>query len=204
MKYHQSDYKVNEVIGHAKAGRPSKHAERLIKGYNIEFNLSQDMDKIDKAKRRKGRFILSTNEIDKEILPDSEVLSEYKRQSGTELGFKFIKDKTFEIDSVFLKKPGRIDALMMIMTLCLMVYGVSQYDLRKSLQSSGNTVPDQRRKPTNKPSLKWIYFLFSGVHELTVSFGESSKQLVINVNSVLKDIVGHFGKKASEIYLNPA
>jgi len=34
-----------------------------------------------------------------------EVLSEYKGQSGTDPGFKFVKDDTFQVDSVFLKIP---------------------------------------------------------------------------------------------------
>jgi transposase len=29
------------------------------------------------------------------------MLSEYKKQSSTESGFKFIKDATFEVDSIF-------------------------------------------------------------------------------------------------------
>ena len=55
----------------------------------------------------------------------------YKEQSGTEKGFKFIKDNSFEIDSVFLEKPERIDALLMIMVLCLMVYSYVQFFLYK-------------------------------------------------------------------------
>ena len=56
----------------------------------------------------------------------------------------------------------------MVMTLCLMVYGVSQYELRQSLKAAGETVPDQKRKPTNNPSMKWVYFLFLGVQEWSV------------------------------------
>ena len=35
------------------------------------------------------------------------LLSTYKEQSGTEKGFKFIKDNSFEIDSVFLKETRK-------------------------------------------------------------------------------------------------
>ena len=61
------------------------------------------------------------------------LLSTYKEQSGTEKGFKFIKDNSFEIDSVILKKSERIDALSMIMVLCLMVYSYAQFFLYKEL-----------------------------------------------------------------------
>ena len=125
-----------------------------------------------------------------------------KGQSGTESGFKFIKNNAFEVDSIFLKTPARIDALMMVMTLCLMVYGVSQYELHQSLADSGQTLPNQIRKATVKPSLKWIYFLFSGVQELTVALGETTQKLVINVSDLLKQVISHFGPRARAIYLN--
>ena len=42
------------------------------------------------------------------------------------------------VDSVF-KIPKRIEALMMIMTLCLMVYNIAQYRLREALvEKKGN------------------------------------------------------------------
>ena len=179
-----------------------KETKPTIVGYKIEYNVVKNTDKIHLAKLKKGRFILSTNELDKEVLPDNQLLSEYKKQSGTESGFKFIKDNTFEVDSVFLQTPSRIDALMMIMTLCLMVYGYTQYALRKALQESNETIPDQKRKPTVKPSIKWVYFLFLGVHELTISIADEMKQIVINVNPLLKKIVRYFGPRAQEIYFN--
>ena len=202
MTFHKATYSVVAKKGQASRGRPSADVSPIIKGYQITWSLEEHGEAIELAKRRKGRFILSTNELDLEKLPDAEVLSEYKAQSGTEGGFKFIKNNAFEVDSVFLKTPRRIDALMMIMTLCLMVYGVSQYELRESLQKAGDYVPDQRRKPTNKPSMKWVYFLFQGVQEWTVELPNRSQTLIINVNDLLKLILKHFGPRARAIYLN--
>ncbi len=142
---------------------------------------------------------MATNELDAEKLSDAEILREYKGQ-GTES--KFIKDDAFELDSVFLKTPERISALMMIMTVCLMIYGVSQHDLRSLLQKNDQTLPDQQRKPTKNPSMKWIYYLFSGVHELSIYMPDSVQNIVINVNKVLKNILEYFGARAKEIYLN--
>ena len=201
-KYHKIDYEFEELTGYKNAGRPKKDAKAEHLGYKLNYKIIEDAEKISLAKIKKGRFILATNELDKSVLADNKILAEYKAQSGTESGFKFIKDDTFELDSVYLKTPSRIDALMMIMTLCLMVYGVSQYDLRQALKFKNKTLPDQRRKPTQKPSIKWIFFLFSGVHELTINMGEQTKQLVINVNPLLKEIISYLGPRAKEIYLN--
>ena len=202
MQFHRASYQVSVKTGYAKKVRPSHVNQPKVKCYKLEWELHEDIKVIGAKKRKYGRFILATNEFDRSKLKDKDVLNEYKAQSGVEKSFKFIKDNSFQVDSIFLKTPHRIEALMMIMTLCLMVYGVSQYELRKSLQELCDSVPDQRRKPTDKPSMKWVYFLFLGVQELQIAMGNQVQILVINVNEVLKRIVSHFGDRAREIYLN--
>ena len=44
---------------------------------------------------------------------------------------------------MFLKRPERIEALIMVMTLCLMVYSFAQYFLRDALAKSNETLPNQ-------------------------------------------------------------
>jgi transposase len=141
LKYHQIQYTIESILKHQKQGRPKKGddgtlAEKIIAGYALKAILTADESTITQAKLCKGRFILATNQLDKQAFPDEAILSTYKEQSGTESGFKFIKDNAFEVDSIFLKKPGRISALMMVMTICLMVYGFAQYYLREQLKKT--------------------------------------------------------------------
>lgn len=204
LKFHSVNYNIKGITGYSCKGRPTKEAELKVKGYKIIYTLEKDHSKIASVKGQKGKFILSTNELDEKKLASNQMLSEYKAQSGTESGFKFIKNDSFQVDSIFLKNANRIDALMMIMTLCLMVYGFSQYTLRESLAATKETIPNQKRKETSKPTMEWVYFLFLGVHELSIKIGEQVKKIVINVKPVLKKIIKHFGKRAEEIYLNPA
>lgn len=203
LKFHEVSFKVVEVKKYVSKGRPKVGERPQVVGYQIEYHLSADEQKIAEIRASKGRFVLATNQLDETILSNEEVLKEYKAQSGVERGFKFIKDDTFQVDSVFLKTPERIDALMMVMTLCLMVYGVSEYELHQSLQASKETIPSQTKKTTSTPSLRWVYFLFRVVNELTVSIEGHVQTLVVNLNGVLRQIIKHFGKRASEIYLNP-
>jgi transposase len=204
LKFHDVTYLIVDVKKHAAKGRPKADELPKVVGYQIEFNLSLNEEKTAEIRASKGRFVLATNQLDETILSNEAVLSEYKGQSGTERGFKFIKDDTFQVDSVFLKTPERIDALMMIMTLCLMVYGVSEYELQQSLQKNNETIPSQTKKPTSTPSLRWVYFLFRVVNELSVTIGDEVQKLVVNLNAVLRKIIRHFGPRASAIYLNPA
>lgn len=208
LKYHQAQYTIASILKHKKQGRPKKGSdgnlpEKLITGYTAKVTLVADELAIAKAQLGKGRFILATNQLDKQALSDGAILSTYKEQSGTESGFKFIKDHAFEVDSIFLKKSGRISALMMVMTVCLMVYGFAQYYLREQLKKQTDTVPLQSGKASDKPSMKWIYRLFHGVHVLKIS-GKTSQTMVLNVNALLCKIIRYFGEVACRIYNIPA
>jgi transposase len=70
-----------------------------------------------------------------------------------------------------LKKPERIDALMMVMRLCLMVYNAGQYVVRKELGVQEESILSQVGKPTNKPTLRWIFQKMSGINGFTYRAG---------------------------------
>ena len=165
LKFHDVAIEIVEVKKHKGKGRPKTGELPETIGYQIEYTLSLDEEKIAKIRSKKGRFVLATNQLDKRILSDADVLSEYKAQSGVECSFKFIKDDTFQVDSVFLKTPERIEALMMVMTLCLMVYGVSEYELQQSLQTSNESIPNAMKKPTQNTQFALGVFLFRVVNE---------------------------------------
>ena len=77
----------------------------------------------------------------------------YKEQQATERGFGFLKDPMFFTDSVFLKSPERIEALALVMGLCLLVYTLGQRFLRQSLQLTNSTVKNQLGNPSSAPQL---------------------------------------------------
>ncbi len=116
--------------------------------------------------RQQGMFVLATNELDAERLSAPDVLTEYKGQSHAEGGFRFLKHPEFLASALFLQKPERIMALLMIMTMCLMVYAALEYRVRQVLQQHGQTVLNQVNKPTDRPTARWIFHCFVGVHVL--------------------------------------
>lgn len=199
-KYHTTISQISAIEKHSKAGRPSKGEKPAIVGYKIVGQVVQDNLTIDRIKKTKGKFILATNQLDETQLSNQDMLREYKEQSHTESGFKFIKDNTFEVGSIFLKKPERISALMMVMTLCLMVYSFAQYTLRNALIANNDTVESQTGKPTNNPSMKWIYRLFLGISVIKLQLKNQVQELVSNVTEELSRIIKYFGAKAMLIY----
>lgn len=198
--YHQVSATIEPTLQHKSKGRPGKDVQPNIVGYKINGTLSKNTEKIDLLKNTCGRFLLATNQLDRDALPDVDMLSEYKGQSKTESGFKFLKDNSFEVSSIFLKKPERIAALMMVMTLTLMVYAIAQHDLRHALKIAQDTIPNQLKKETANPSMKWVYRLFFGVHLVTLRLQDKTQEIVINLKAVHKKIIRYFGSRAMEIY----
>jgi transposase len=70
------------------------------------------------------------------------------------------------LDALFLKKPQRIEAMLMIMTLCLMVYATLEYKIRKELKKNNKTFPNQLGKAVQNPTARWVFECFFAIHEL--------------------------------------
>jgi transposase len=200
FKFHTLKYTITPAMQYTKKGRPGQGAKQQTVGFYVTGKLQHDTTKIELVQRQKGRFVIATNQLDKKIFSDKNILPRYKELSSVESGFKFVKNKTFQVSSIFLKKASRIEALMMVMTLCLIVFNLAQYFLRKALKDSNETVPDQKRKPTQSPTITRVFKLFSGVQLLTINLENHTQELVANLNDILKKIVRFFGKTAMIIY----
>lgn len=199
-RYHEVVYTIEATQKHTKKGRPKNGEQPEIVGYHILGTLHRDEKKIELSRLRKGRFILATNQLDTKALLDTDILSEYKNQSKTEGGFKFIKGNAFEVASVYLKKPSRVEALMMIMTLCLMVYSLAQHQLRTALKEEKEMIPNQVKKPTATPTFAWICRIFHGIHILHIQTDSLEQELTANLKDLTKRIIKYFGQTAEEIY----
>lgn len=194
-KYHKLSNTVIEVqLGHNKAGRPKANTEKEIIGFKINANLVKDKENIEQAKIPCGRFVLATNQAG---MSAQQVLDTYKEQDSVERGFRFIKDKSFQCNRIYLKTPQRIDALMMVMTLCLLVYNLGQYHLRDNLIKENAYVPDQKGKPTQKPTLQWVFTLMRGVCCAYLS----KKYLgVVNITERQANIINLMGEEVMKMY----
>lgn len=179
-----------------KRGRP-KNGENLIKIHTIEAQIELDYNKVSKTRSKLGRFILATN--DPKVDPDT-ILSYYKGQQQVEKGFRFLKDKSFRVAEVYLKKEERIEALAMIMVLTLMIYSIAEWLIRKRMRETGETVPNQLKKQIQKPTFKWIAFLFMGVDEVTVWVNGEMHVKIANLNDNLVRIIRLLGQNCEKYY----
>jgi hypothetical protein len=66
-------------------------------------------------------------------------------------------------------------ALLMVMGLCLLIYALAEHHLRQQLLQQDQTIPDQKGKPTQRPTLRRVFQMFEGIHVLTIMVGGSPK-----------------------------
>lgn len=144
-------------------------------------------------------FILGTNELDDRKLTDIEILQIYKDQQKVERGFRFFKDPRFQASTLFLKSPQRIMALLMVMTVCLLVYAALEYRLREALAQKGQCVPDQKGKPTKNPTMRWVFQVFTGIHVLLLD--KAAKPIILNLKEQHRNILRALGPPYQKMYV---
>ena len=152
---------------------------------------------ISAEKIKAGRFILATNILDKNEVSNQQVLEEYKDQQSNERGFRFLKDPLFFTANVFVKNPQRVEAIAMVMGLCLLVYNLAQRKLRQQLESANESIRNQVNKLTNKPTMRWIFQMFQAVHLVTLN----GEEQVSNLTSERQQILNYLGKVCGQYYL---
>jgi hypothetical protein len=54
-------------------------------------------------------------------------------------------------------------ALSLVMVLCLLVYRLGERRVREQLAATAQTVPNQLKQPTDRPTMRWLFQCFEGV-----------------------------------------
>lgn len=152
---------------HPRPGRPRKDAVPEAMRWQVEARVTLDAAAVERAVVRQACFLVATNVLDPTVLSDQDLIQTYKEQTSVERGFAFLKDPLFLASSVFVKRRERIMALSLVMVLCLLVYRLAEHRLREQLAATGQTVPNQVSKPTDRPTMRWIFQCFEGISLLT-------------------------------------
>jgi transposase len=156
---------------------------------------------VAEALQRKGKFILATNDTDAERLPAETMLSAYKGQGvSVERGFRFLKDPLFFADSLFLKRPERLMALLMVMGVALLVYALAEHTVRTELVRRGESLPNQLGQPTQQPTLRRIFQLFEGIDVLSLPQPSGVQRLVLNLKPIHRQILNLLGLEVQKCY----
>ena len=194
-----ADSQIVAIPHYRGAGRPAKDRQPDDFTYRITGALASLPEQHALKLQQKSCFILATNQLDSQALPDDELLSAYKDQQKVERGFRFLKDPLFMASTLYLKSPKRIMALMMVMTLCLLVYAALEYRIRQALKQHDQTFPNQKGQPTRTPTARWVFQFFAGIHLLAIA---QEQVLVLNMNEHQHRLLAVLGERYVALYSN--
>src|SRR6266568_8122433 len=129
-----------------------------------------------------GCFVLLTNVPTAGDMAHSarEILTVYKEQHGTEQNYGFLKDPVI-MNSLFLKKPARIEALGLILLLALLIWRLMERAMRTHVDSTSTPLPGWDKKVTERPTSFMMVTKFAGV--IVVKLG-SHRQLARPLSGV--------------------
>lgn len=181
-------------------GRPTDETPcELV--WRFDAHLLQDDAQLELLQRTHGKYVIATNALDEDNLGLLEMLAIYKQQSSSvERGFRYLKDPMFFADSLFLKKPARIMALLMVMGLSLLVYALAEHQVRTQLLERDDTIPDQTGKPTQTPTIRHVFQMIEGIDILNIEHAGLRRRLLLNMTGVRWQIVHLFSIHVQKFY----
>ncbi len=157
----QAKLKYHQIVQIETFSKVNKKGQEI---HTVTCRSIENKELVDDIKNQAGKFILATNILSETELETSEILTVYKQQQSCESGFRFLKDPLFFADSLFVKNPERVETMMMLMGLSLLVYTIGQRQIRNSLKARESSVKNQLNKATDRPTLRWIFQCFQGIH----------------------------------------
>ncbi len=86
--------------------------------------------------------------------------------------------------------------MAMLMGLSLLVYTLGQRQLRANLKQHNTGVKNQLGKITDRPTLRWIFQCFQGIHLVILN---GVKQIV-NLTDARLQILNYFSKDCQKYY----
>ncbi|MGB5447049.1 MAG: IS1634 family transposase [Psychromonas sp.] len=187
---------IKEIPIYGRKGQPKKGQAPERLEYQITGALFTPIERRINALNQLGFFIIATNDLDSSMTM-GKMLSTYKEQQSVEKGFRFLKSPDFLTNSIFIKKPERIEALLMVMTSCLMVYASLEHQIRKKLKEKDLYFPDQKKKPYQNPTARWVFQCFQGV---AVIYLEDQTPMVVNWKERQQVIIDCLGDNYRRMY----
>lgn len=164
--YYRINTQVEEKPIYGK-GRPRKDGFQKVKEmrYVVSAYIAEDIVAVTTFREQAGCFVMITNVPGEteEIGYDSKaILEAYKDQYGIEQDFGFLKDPVI-VNSVFLKKPERIEVLGLILLTSLLIWRLMERSMRQHVEQTGEKLPGWDRKPTDRPTSFMMTTKFTGI-----------------------------------------
>src|SRR5215471_19343935 len=200
--YHRVEVMVEERPKYG-PGRPSQKQPRAVKAlrYGLQVTLHEQAEVIARKVQEMGCFVLLTNVPTEGEMGHKagEVLRVYKEQHGVEQNFAFLKDPVI-VNSLFLKKPERMEALGLVLLLALLLWRLVERALRLHVETTGSTLTGWDKKATQKPTAFMMMTKFAAVIVIKVG---GQRQLAPPLSSVQQSYLNALGIPTTYFTLPP-
>jgi transposase len=194
--YHRVEVRVE---AHPKygPGRPSATQPRVVKAlrYGLQVTLHERAEVIARKRQEMSCFVLLTNVPTAGEMAHRarDVLRAYKEQHGIEQNYGFLKDPLI-VNSLFLKKPERIEALGLVLLLALLLWRLVERTLRVHVETTGQRLTGWDKKATQKPTAFMMMTKFAAVIVLKVG---AQRQLAQPLSTVQQQYLVALGIPAT-------
>jgi len=200
--YHKLQYEIREVAKYRR-GRPAKGKPRMPIGYKylLDIKIEEDTDAIAPLRLEAGCFVLLTNLSGKKEIdqwPAVTLLELYKNQSGIEQNFGFLKDPVI-VNSIFLKKPKRIEVLGLILVIALLIWRLMERCMRKHLERTNSEISGWKNRPTKRPT---SFMMTTKFLSILIAKSGKRRQLVRPLKPVQLEFLQAMGVN-SEVFVKP-
>jgi transposase len=152
-------------------GRPSAQKARPVTAlrYGLKATVRDRPEVIARSSEEAACFVLVTNVPTEGDMAHRaiEVLQAYKDQQGIEQNYAFLKDPLI-VNSLFLKKPERIEALGLVLLLALLLWRLVERTLRGHVETTGTPLTGWDKKATQKPTAFMMMTKFAAVMVIKV------------------------------------
>jgi transposase len=203
-KYHQVDsYELIEHKRYAHKGRPRADTPCQAIAWQIQARVRPDAERMGYATQLGACSVLGTH-IEAAQLSDVAVMGGDKGQAKADGGFRFLKDPLVFVSSLCVKKPCRMQGLLMVMTLALLVYAVAQRRRRHAFARQNATIPHQINQPTSRPTLRWVLQMLEGIERVRMMVDGKVRALITGLNEVRIAILRFFGEQVCLVYQVPS
>ncbi|MFZ1985423.1 MAG: hypothetical protein WAU91_13480 [Desulfatitalea sp.] len=200
--YHRLQCAITKVPKYPR-GRPAKETTRTPIGheYLLDVKIDVDTDAISSMRLEAGCFVLLCNlstEQEQSQWSAESLLELYKDQGGIEQNFGFLKDPVI-VNSIFLKKPSRIEVLGMVLLIALLIWRLMERCMRHYLDKTKSEITGWKNRPTKRPT---SFMMTTKFLSILVAKSGKRRQLVKPLRPVQIEFLQAMGV-SPEVFVNP-
>lgn len=158
-------------------GRPRKDASPKVEvQYRLQLKATPPTEAAQRqACQRAGTFVLITTLPEAEW-SNTEILNEYKGQSGVETRFRNLKADPCIVDNLYVKSSRRAEALAYVFLLALMVASFIEVRIRQELKKRQRPFLVPGNRWTERPTMRMIFDILEGIQVLKIGRTSSTRR----------------------------